>query len=1298
MGKPCFSKVIKFFVVALLGAAAAITAIAVLSSPATAGTTGGGGGDPLFAWDTDNLRYQSYNAMSFNIPFHDYSGYSGVAACQKNVADSFFQTDNSVVNDFPRLVPSGNANGASWSVAGGSAGNDAGCDTFVAQQDRLAAQVAAGVGYALDESGNLAVAPSGAAYTTGRSAADLSYVVWTAKAASGYTLTKADNFQTINTIGATSDPSYLRRVDGRPDPADPTANLRAISPSTATWTVPSAESSRTGNFGASWHGTKLITDVSVPSYYDPDLGRWVEGSTVTRYSDVRVSSQGNLSRHLTAAKSADLCPSLFHPRGEDSINRIGRSTGRTLSGLSHPNGQTADRYWCRSDVRYERRFGVETHTLPAGIIAYPDAPASGTFTAYGRLGCYYTATGQTPIASTTARKCGYMFPLPRCDSDKDGTADREYTAAEVQALRDKGTIAVGQPFTIAENARCAPAAATPTQAGFTADPCVTASLEIYENRTAGSDAEPGVAASERTLAVAAGRTAFDLDVTSPHPLTASPPKDTSDASGCADGSENRADHAASSGDAARSQTVAPSYASSARTDTAAPPNDADGDIDYTGAVKNMAHRYASRVAENTCAAKRAEARLRVALLEAEAELYKDWMSRYSAWAKGRKDAYNIWRPNGYPSGVIDASPLSHATFYSFVHAKRSQARLNYATGMSAMYAALQSAASTAAGTSLAAPSVSSSWCGDPSSFVSSYSASVTALKNSAVAALTASRAPTLASVNSQYSVTSPSQGTTTATTAGTAAVYENQTRTRYRTVRYRDCGYHILPDQWHLISDDWICEPGIKTKRVSYTTTVRVLTQAEVKATASYSYPSYRLVLSGGGGWSGEKIISAATRGATCRTWRTSSCPSAGTHPGHSYSDLLGTSPGAAAFPSTAGAPSLSVGSPGLSLLLGKYNPSHTDRADLKHSAARTRDQEAIDLGELEKTTAGTITPTAFSNLAVPPANPAADGTETTQRNSVKTAAQTYQNAYTGAYDDAYDQATGDMGTTATTSTWNRFDWRYETSTLAWGSYQEDPATTYSGWVAQTGETEADRDGTGCDLIAVASDGTVSVEATRLDYETSKYGKGSVYSTRTDAQRTCKIRRTRTPELLLEYQPTAPSGTDTSKAAAFWHVNYQPTSAAERFKLYDEAEVFAVKTSLADSPPVFCASNVPSTMYVSHAAGAMSDMSAAIAAGRLYSRISTDVLRPAGYSAGRPQTDHCFSGAFANAANVKIAVFDDTAHSAMNLVYLEKDPADTSGITLLASGGALTADPAVAYPGDSAQNGSFYGTTYSMPI
>ena len=226
--------------------------------------------------------------------------------------------------------------------------------------------------------------------------------------------------------------------------------------------------------------------------------------------------------------------------------------------------------------------------------------------------------------------------------------------------------------------------------------------------------------------------------------------------------------------------------------------------------------------------------------------------------------------------------------------------------------------------------------------------------------------------------------------------------------------------------------------------------------------------------------------------------------------------------------------------LLGKYHTQHPDRTNLAAASTSDRDTAATNLGSLSAgniataATGATYTPQNIANLYVPTSWTGT--TAASRRSDLQTETNDYKTAYTTAYNNAYSQATADMGSTATTSTWSNLDWRYQTSTLAWGSYQEDPATTYSGWVAQAGETEAE------------------------------------------------------------------------------------------------------------------------------------------------------------------QTDHCFSGAFANTANIKIAVFDDTAHSAMNLVYLEKDPADTSGITLLASGGALTADPAVAYPGDSAQSGRFYGTTYSMPI
>ena len=633
-------------------AAGSLSIALLLASPAAAqaNPVGGGDGDD-YPWDTDNLRYGRYNAKSFNIPFHKYSGYSGVAACQKNVADGFFQTDNSVVNDFPRLVSSGSGDSVSWSVASGSANNDAGCDTFVAQQDKLAAQVADGMNYALGEDGKLWTRPNSNALTAGRSVSDLRYVVWTAKAASGFTL--------AGSHGATTDSRYYRRADG-------IENRLAITPQSAarSITVPS-DSARTGRFGAAWHGNRVTG-----------------GSMVTNY---RVALYPSLARHLTKTKSDALCPRLFHPRGEDSVDRIGGSTGRTLTGLTHAAGQIADRYWCRSDERYERIFAVEVHDLPDGIIAYAGAPASGTFIAYGRLGCYYTVHRSQQITGTTAYKCGYRFPLPQCDPNPGNGSDsdwRNYTNREIQSSRLVGKVFAktdGDPcatqcthngtkrdMTNAEISEytkdnplfapntdgttpCVKSAAPPQQAGFTADACVTASLEIYENRTAGSDAEPGVPATDRTLVAATGRTAWDLDITSPHPMTASPPRDattgTGDPNGCADGSESRADHAASSGDAARSQSPAPSYASSVRTDTAAPPNDADGDIDYTGAVRNIAHRYASNVAENTCAAKRAEAELVLSEMKASRLAFQRYIDSYESDLDAAIGVFGGYRTN-----------------------------------------------------------------------------------------------------------------------------------------------------------------------------------------------------------------------------------------------------------------------------------------------------------------------------------------------------------------------------------------------------------------------------------------------------------------------------------------------------------------------------------------------------------------------------------------------------------------------------------------------------------------------------
>ena len=1285
MGKLRFSKLIKFFAIALLGTATAIAAIAVMSSPVTAQAPGGGGGRTLKPWDTDNLRIGStYSAKSFNIPFHKYGGYSGVSACQSSVADGFFQTDNSVVNDFPVLVSSGSGDSVTWSIAAGSAGNNAGCDTFVAQQDRLAAQVASGMGYALDESGGLRAFTGGSPFTTGRSAADLTYVAWTAKASSGYTI--------VGTHGATTDIRYLRRVDGF-------LNELQISPSSAAKTITVPDTSiKNGDFGTSWHGKQVGSD---------------------KYN-IRAALYPSLARHLTKAKSDDLCPNWYHPRGEDSHQRIGGSTGRSLTGLSHANAQIADRFWCRGDVREKRRFAVEVHDLPDGIIAFTGAPASGTFIAYGRLGCYYTSTGGQVITGTTAQKCSYNFPLPKCDPNPGNGSDtdwREYTNAEIRA--SVGGSVFGQPFNKAAGADCSyvlprcidkgsirdmtpdelaqlkaedpsftpradglttcpkqTASLPPSLPGFSDDACVTASLVIGENRIAGSAAEPGVPASDRTLVVAAGRTAWDLDITLPHHNTASPPRDTTstpaDATGCADGSEDRADHSSDAGSAARKNTDAGADlvlpVSSVAAQSTHPPHSKGFDsagTDYTSAVRNIAHRYASNVAENTCAAKLAEAEMVLSEMKARRLAFQRYIDSYQSridaalsTSAAEPLSFGNYSTNTQPGSDLGVDVLRYnaieANHLAYVNARKDhlefletavdKAETQYSTDTSG----------------LSVPSaVPNNGC------VARYDSAITALRDKiddaesdfATVARTAGRKSVSGHLSDFNRVN------LAADPAAARVVVPNVSRPAYSWSDGSSSTAYSCPSGGRLNSSKSTCTPTI-TERLPANSLTTSGTRYETNDDTAeclknppdplvwlwslacydqvpYSYTTYSCPAVGEGevAWvlSGIECIrnvdgTPYTSTVTVTTSQSYSVTDTGTVKG--YFPSANSSPdksqtftvtftgtrtktvvnsGTATYSNrtdsnnyatkSKAAEDIVKGSPPKSQsalpgftepsitahtdisnlsLLGKYHTQHPDRANLKATAAADRDTAAANLGSLSAgnittaATGATTTPQTIANTNVPTSWGGTGTTAASRRSDLQTETNDYKTAYTGAYNTAYSAALADMGSTATTTTWNNFDWRYQQSTLAWGNYQEDPATTYSASAATP------RDGTGCDLVNVASDGTVSVEATRLDYETSSYGKGSVYSARTDAQRTCKIRRTRTPELILEYQPSRPSGTDESKAVSSFYVNYQPTPAAERFKLYDEAEVFAVKTSLADSNPVLCYQ--PGEALVAHVA------------------------------------------------------------------------------------------------------------------
>ena len=1240
-------------------AAGALAVALLMSSPAAAQdipNSGGGGFGTTKPWDTDNLRYAGgqYSARSFNVPFHQYGGYSETA-CQSGVADAFFQAGGSVgaVNDFPYLGWVTDADGNEiWTVQEGGT-RSSGCDKFVEQQDEMAAQIVGNGGYYLDSSGKLRKLDSVPSRFSGRS---LVYGDWDSK---GSTFSINSGTGEVQ-VGD----GYLGRVDGY-------KKSRAIYPYDARWTVP--EGTRDGRFGGqkSWHGTAYKRSSGDIVRVARPVGGVVSGG----YLPI----------------GAGLCPGRFHPRGEDSVERIGSHTGRTLTGLTHARGKTADLYWCRSDLRFARAFETQNH----GVALHPAAEGmTGAFQSYGRLNCYYTAIGAAYKASGSSHSsltrgihrdssgglvCSYLFPIPQCDPDTDNGSDsdwRDYTAEELKDIADD---LGSSEFDKDEGEACPPEPApdpqdpTPRNAASFSDPaCVTATLSIYENRVSGTDAAPGVIAADQTLAVGAGRTAWDLDITSPYHATASPPRRNGDATGCADGSEDRTFHSTLAGHPLRKQSPVPSYASSDRTDTAAPPNDADGDIDYSGAVKNIAHRYASKVAENTCAAKRTESEAELALLEAREDAFTQWLSGYRTSA-----STNASRMGGYTRAAVQSGSGLAVLWFNDAEA----AKASYAGRLRSRYSALSSALAAAktaydrttdrtAGSNRAAVIA-----GGDNSCASHYNSETARLKTLFTSAETSALGNGTSGISEERTAVSATRLTipaypVTATTTNSYTVPDiSAMQTRAYRAAYCSSGRWFLgvPNTSCVIPRD--CREGESLFQCTDTGTLVPAVPAlyrcyggryTVSGWVSGSYKTHR-----------RSRGFSATYTAPARGSGTSSvCPGYAVQSGSTFASdarayVMGTANTGSVLPSTVGVPAspAALGTLDKASLLGSYHPSHAARADLTATAASDR------------AAAGSLT------LAVGTV-PAGSPQKITD----------YQTAYKTAYDNAYTQATTDMGSTATTSTWNSFDWRYETSTLAWSSYQEDPATTYSGWVAQAGETEADRDGTGCDLIAVAADGSVSVEATRLDYETSSYGKGNVYSTRSDAQRTCKIRRTRTPELLLEYQPNTPRGADTSKTSAFWHVSYHPpVTAAEKFKLQNETEVFAVKTSLSDSSPVLCFQ--PGSALVAHvgAKGIDAVHKAVFHGATGFTRgIKAHCYRSSAQLASRPQPAFAF--------------FDDTAHSAMDsvsVVWQQPNPkivsklGSTDDLKMMANSVALVAN-AVAYA-DATRTSSFYGTYYTFP-
>ena len=664
MGKPRFSKAVKFFALALLGMAAAIAAVAVLSSPAAAAEGGGGGGRTLKSWDTDNLRFGSYSARSFAIPHLNGPGGPGGdqrgshEACGSGVVDGFFQLDPDVRNDLPILDVTVPASGAP-SVAHRAAGT---CSEFVRNQNLAVSGASSNGGYWLDSQGILRRGlPS---HTTGRN-------YRTQRWSPGSQTYQGGKFRIDESVnsGSYGFGGYAARIDYYTGSRS-LANAKFRGAGNASFAVP--------------HSLELVVNTQKSGSVYTWTPRFPASAGVTAATAL----------HLQARDYMSLCPSGFHPRGEDAARRIGNGTGRTLSSLTDATKtRLADQYWCRSDVRKQIWYEPEFTSRTCGPDPRPTCPPGVTvptkeFQAYGRVGCFFTATGfdatemqrgSRSIQGTIKNTCEYVYQIPQCTKNgtkkpvarakldslyvapinspgvfpfaSDGTTacdtnprctqnggiKRDMTDAELQAYR----AARGASFTPASDGStpCAAAVAASAAADFTSDACVTAILEIYENRPKGFDAEPGVRADHRTVTADAASPVFDLDVAAAHPGTASPPRASGDPSGCADGSESRADHG-TAGSAARKNTAAEDAVttdevdlpkSSAAVNWQSPPHSksfGSAGTDYTGAVRNMAHRYASDVAENTCAAAREFAELVLEILKGRRLVFQSYIDGY----------------------------------------------------------------------------------------------------------------------------------------------------------------------------------------------------------------------------------------------------------------------------------------------------------------------------------------------------------------------------------------------------------------------------------------------------------------------------------------------------------------------------------------------------------------------------------------------------------------------------------------------------------------------------------------------
>ena len=1383
MGFPAFAKIFRYGTLATVALAAAFFAVLWLTATPAAAKNFDGHGRPELV-DTDNLKYwaggYTYSAKSFGIPYLEPNNRGSEAACGvAGVADAFFQR-SAIRNDMPVVDTSKTEFALTTPSAAGA------CTTFVQEQNRAQMEAGSNGGYYLDVEGKLGRGLP-LHFATDRVAGN-DRVVSSNSSSNGFWVSNGRIHYTTQHRS-----TYADRVD-----LEVGSDVQyAVVPGGTKFVIPATPVVKSARSGGSVR-------------WVPDFSQ-VSGVTI---GNAKALGWGYFQGggHFGA-----YCPALLHPRGEDAVRRIGTGTGRTLSSLKlEANVQTANRFWCRSDKRYV--ISYETEIEPGVTCSSTDSappcpsrfelPANGEEARYyGRVNCYRTVLElkTTATSQTDRNSCAYIFPLPQCTKNgtkhrlnsaqiakhqiwavfpfaSDGTtacdtnpqctangAKRDMTDAELQAYRT----ARGASFVPASDGStpCTAAVAASATADFTSDACVTAILEIYENRPKGFNAEPGVRADHRTITANAANPAFDLDVAGAHPGTASPPRAASDRSGCADGSEARADHGTADSAARKNSTAEDAVTtdevdlpkSSSSINSQHPPhskNFGSPGTDYTGAVRNIAHRYASNVAENTCAAKLAEAEMVLSEMKARRLEFQRYIDLYESQldsAIGVFSSYSANTQTGPSSGAnslglkirqYNAEETRRAGYVALRKGHLDDLKLaltdsesEYQTDSTQSVTALTSDSGCVAAYDTKISNLRKVQKDAETDFPTTVSsrAEISTVKNHlrnfnqqggpnlnvGDITFTPATLPTLSRPSSPSWVAGTETSETSyfcnvpADESGFSLNSDNKctkTVTNTHDVPPKDNGKDADPRYTcpsGYSSFWWTCRkttsstvPGTVRTKITYSWTETYRDPQTGTISGSYTDPTtqtattpattYRKSVRYSRIFTGSRFCQRATgHGAYNKICGAASHSVSGRTPALAKELVEGNKPAATSTPGFSPPSKPAVHANILSIsLLGKYHPQHPDRANLKAASAADRDTAAANLGSLSAgnittaATGATYTPQNIARVYVPTTWGATGTPAATRRSDLETETNDYKTAYTRAYNTAYRAALADMGSTATTTAWNNFDWSYETSSLAWGGY-----------LADEGQPARSR---GCYLIDVAADGKVTVQTARMDYETRHYAVGETYSQLFSGERNCKVRRTRTPQLNLKYQPANPAGTDGGLAAGYFHTDYQPNPADERFKLAAETEIFTVRAKVADSPPVFCGTTLPADGYLSHTAGQMASVPAVIVkdSWRSAAQLTTTVLRPTSNPpAIIEDKDHCFARPRLTATDKpRLVVFDDTAHSDMNLVYLQKDPTDTTGINLF-TGGAFTkyALETYQYPGDNSQQSVFYGAIWEPP-